>query len=52
MPKILDFADGFWIERYEFGQALGVKITTNGAWDGTTSDITVNVCVLFEGVQP
>ena len=38
--------------RFVAGDRLGVKITTNGVWNGTTSDLAATAFVLFEGVQP
>jgi hypothetical protein len=38
--------------RFVAGDRLGVKITTNGAWNGITSDLAATLFVLFEGVQP
>ncbi len=38
--------------RFLAGDRLGVKITTNGAWNGITSDLAVTLFVLFENVQP
>lgn len=34
------------------GDAIGVQITTNGSWDGTTADLEVDVYVLYhlEGI--
>jgi hypothetical protein len=29
------------------GDNIGVKITTGGTWDGTTSDLVVDVFVLY-----
>jgi hypothetical protein len=44
--------DGQSTGRFAAGAVLGVKITTNGSWNATTSDIAVTIYVLFEGVQP
>lgn len=30
------------------GDALGVEITTNGAWDGTTADLFADLYVVFD----
>lgn len=38
--------------RFVAGDRLGVKITTNGAWNATTSDLLTTLFMLFESVQP
>lgn len=35
--------------RFAAGEQIGVEITTDGSWDGTTSDLDVQVWVVFEG---
>lgn len=36
---------------FTVGQLLGVKITTNGAWDATTADLVVVMGVVYYPVQ-
>lgn len=44
--------DGQNTGRFVAGANLGIKITTDGTWNATTSDIHVRVRVLHEGVHP
>lgn len=34
--------------RFSAGQQLGVEITTDGSWNGTTADLDVQIWVVFE----
>ena len=31
---------------------IGVKLTTDGSWDGTTANLMINVYALYEGLYP
>lgn len=43
------FTTGAQAVRFAAGQQIGVEITTNSSWDGTTADLGVQVWVVFEG---